>query len=238
MKKIYALILAVITVQTAFSQDYAFKVLANKGTNELKSGNNWAPLKTGASLKIEDELKIADNAYLGLVHVSGKPVEIKQAGTYKISDLSAKVNGGSSVLMKYTDFILSSNGAETKKNRLSATGAVHRDVTGAHAIKLVLPENQHAGIYNSKVVINWDDTKAKGAFVVTLRNMFDDVLHKIETPSSGVEIDLNDPKYSSENAVLVEVTSKADPKQFSKQHLIKKLAAGEQERIKKLKNSL
>src|SRR6218665_3094361 len=100
-------------------QDYAFKVLANKGANEVKTGNAWAAVKTGASLKKEDELKVTENSYLGLVHASGKPMELKQAGTYKVADLAAKMNGGSSVLTKYTDFILSSNSAEAKKNRLS-----------------------------------------------------------------------------------------------------------------------
>lgn len=216
-----------------FAQDYTFKVLANKGGNEVKSGEGWTPIRTGAGLKSSDELKVADNAYLGLVHSSGKPVELKQAGNYKISDLAATVNGGTSVLNKYTDFILSSNSAEAKKNRLSATGAVHRDVTANQAIKLMLPENQHSGIYNSKAVITWDGTKVTAPYKVTLRNMFDDELTTIETSETSLEIDLTDPKYAAENAVLVEVASKADPKQKSKQHLIKKLAPAEQEKVKK-----
>src|SRR5262245_31834962 len=110
----------------AQAQDYAFKVLANKGANEYKSGESWQAVKTGASLKPGDELKVSENAYLGLVHVSGKPLELKQAGKYEVTKLAASVNAGTSVLAKYTDFILSSNSAEAKKNRLSATGAVHR----------------------------------------------------------------------------------------------------------------
>src|SRR5687767_4882806 len=143
----FALIFALFTVSSyVFAQDYAFKVLANKGTNEIKSGESWQPLKTGASLRSGDEVKLADNAYIGLVHASGKPMELKTAGNYKVSDLAAKVGSGSSVLNKYTDFILSSNSAEAKKNRPSATGAVHR-ATESASIKLLLPENQHSGIY-------------------------------------------------------------------------------------------
>ena len=121
------LFVTLLYTASAVAQDYAFKVLVNKGTNELKNGDVWQPIKTGASLKSGDELKLSDNAYIGLVHASGKPIELKQAGNYKVADLAAKVSGsGSSVLNKYTDFILSSNSAEAKKNRLSATGAVHR----------------------------------------------------------------------------------------------------------------
>lgn len=214
-------------------QDYAFKVLANKGSNEVKSGDAWVPLKTGASLKKGDELKVADNAYLGLVHATGKPVELKQAGSYKVDDLSAKVGGGTSVLNKYTDFILSSNSAEAKKNRLSATGAVHRAADANTAIKLLLPENQHSGIYNNVAVISWDGSKVAGPYVVTIKNMFEDQLAKAETPETSLQIDLSDPRFANVSAILVEVSSKADPKQVSKQHMIKKLAPVEQEKVKK-----
>jgi hypothetical protein len=215
-------------------QEYAFKVLANKGTNEVKSGGAWAPLKTGASLKEGDELKVADNSYLGLVHVTGKPVELKAAGSYKVDDLSNKLGkGGTSVLNKYTDFILSSNSAEAKKNRLSATGAVHRAVDSNTSIKLLLPENQHSGIYNNVAVISWDGSKVAGPYVVTIKNMFEDQLTKAETPETSLQIDLSDPRFDNVSAILVEVSSKADPKQVSKQHMIKKLAPVEQEKVKK-----
>jgi hypothetical protein len=220
-------------------QDYAFKVLANKGSNEVKSGDAWVPLKTGASLKKGDELKVADNSYLGLVHVTGKPVELKSAGSYKVDDLSNKLGAGTSVLNKYTDFILSSNSAESKKNRLSATGAVHRGAADANtSIKLLLPENQHSGIYNNVAVISWDGSKVAGPYVVTIKNMFEDQLAKAETPEMSLQIDLSDPRFANVSAILVEVSSKADPKQVSKQHMIKKLAPLEQEKVKKSLNEI
>jgi hypothetical protein len=219
-------------------QDYAFKVLANKGSNEVKSGDAWVPLKTGASLKKGDELKVADNSYLGLVHVTGKPVELKSAGSYKVDDLSNKLGGGASVLNKYTDFILSSNSAEAKKNRLSATGAVHRAADANTSIKLLLPENQHSGIYNNVAVITWDGSKVAGPYVVTIKNMFEDQLAKAETPETSLQIDLSDPRFANVSAILVEVSSKADPKQVSKQHMIKRLAPVEQEKIKKSLNEI
>ena len=74
-----------------FSQsDYAFKVLANKGSNEYKSEGAWQAIKTGLSLKVGDELKVSENAYLGLVSSSGKPLELKKADTYKVAALLAR----------------------------------------------------------------------------------------------------------------------------------------------------
>jgi hypothetical protein len=225
------LLTALFAISTAASgQDYAFKVLANKGTNEIKSGGAWTPLKTGASLKTGDEVKLGDNAYIGLVHSSGKPVEVKEAGVHPVSELESRVKGGSSVLNKYTDFILSSNTAEAKKNRLAATGAVHRDITSS-SIRLLLPDNQNAGIFNHEAVIKWDGSKVAGPYVITLRNMFEDVLLKEETPENSYQVNLGNEKLANENAILIEVSSKADPKQVSKQHLIKKLSPAEIEKI-------
>jgi hypothetical protein len=215
-----------------FSQDYAFRVLATKGSNEFKSGDSWQPLKTGTNLKKSDEVRLAENAYIGLVHSTGKPLELKQAGSYKVSDLAAKVNGGTSVLVKYTDFILSSNSAEAKKNRLSATGAVHRAVEKS-AINLMLPPNQYSGVYNTTATFRWDSEKASGPYVVTFRNMFDDVLDKVETPEKMIEVDLANKKFAEENAILVEVSAKSDPKLMSEQHLIKRLTPVQQESVKK-----
>jgi hypothetical protein len=212
-------------------KDYAFKVLAAKGSNEVKSGGAWMPLKTGAALKKDDEVKLGENSYVGLVHNSGKPVEVKLAGNYKVSDLEAKMPQSTSVMNKYADFVLSSNSAEAKKNRLSATGAVHRAVESA-PIVLMLPENQHAGIYGNVAIVNWSSAKVAGPYIVIVRNMFDDELSRTETPETSIRIDMNDPKFAADNAILVEVVSKADAKQASKQHLIKKLTPAESEKVK------
>ena len=226
-----------LAASAIFAQDYAFKVLANKGANEVRSGDEWHPIRTGASLKKDDEIKLSPNSYMGLVHATGKPLEIKDPGNHKVSDLEAKVKGGgTSVLTKYTDFILSSNSAEAKKNRLSATGAVDRGENAS--IQLLLPQNQHSGIYNNVAIISWVGTDAPGPYVATVRNMFDDELAQIETPETSLQIDLTDPKFAKENALLIEVKSKNDPSQASKQHLIKKLAPAEQETVKKSLNEI
>ena len=226
-----------VTALLAFSgvaaaQEYAFKVLANKGNNEVKSGAEWQPLKTGATLNSGDELKLGDNAYIGLVHSSGKPVEVKESGIHQVSKLEEKVPTGSSVLNKYTDFILSSNSAEAKKNRLSATGAVHRALgtAGPEAIKLLLPAEGHTGIYNSTAFINWE-ADGKGPYVISIKNMFEDVVETAETPETSYKIDLSAPKYARESAILVEVSAKADPSIISKRHMIKRLSPAEVQKI-------
>lgn len=146
--------------------------------------------------------------------------------------MEARVNTTSSVVNKYTDFILSSNSAEAKKNRLSATGAVRRDL--GEDIQVFLPENQYAEIYNNNVIINWESLKGGGPYVVTIKNMFDDELMKFETPENVVQIDRTNSKLADEDALLVEVRSKSDTKIKSAQHLIKKLSSARQDAVAKL----
>ncbi|MEI9918723.1 MAG: hypothetical protein WDO14_07960 [Bacteroidota bacterium] len=219
----------IMSVSAVFGQgaDYAFKVLANKGTNEIKSGNAWVAVKTGASLKKDDELKLAENSYVGLVSVGGKPLELKASGSYKVADLLNQVAQGTSVLNKYTDFILSSNSAEAKKNRLSATGGMHR---GVGQIKVFLPENNNSDVYGNIVIINWE--QKHGPYTVTLKNMFDDQLAVIETPETSAQIDLNAKEYASESAILAEVVSKGDGKLKSEAYLMKRLNPQHAEKIK------
>ncbi|HZY81652.1 MAG TPA: hypothetical protein VFE50_19145 [Cyclobacteriaceae bacterium] len=211
--------------------DYAFKVLANKGTNEVKSGDSWVAVKTGATLQKTDQLKLSENSYIGLVSNAGKPLEVKKSGVHSVTELLAQVQSAAntSVLNKYTDFILSSNSAEAKKNRLSATGAVSR---GPKEIKLYLPENNSlADVLNDKVHITWE--KDNGPYVVTLKNMFDEQLGVIETPETSIEVSLSAPEYANESAILVEVATKADSKLKSPARLIKKMSPAQADKVKK-----
>jgi hypothetical protein len=210
-----------------FAQDYTFKVLVNKGKNEVKSGAGWAPVKVGASLNSPDELKVSENSYVGLIHATGKPLEVKSAGKYKVADLSAKMAGtGSSVLNKYTDFILSSN-SPGKKNSLAATGAVTRSLG---KIKLYLPPSS-SYVYGDTVTIEWEKDKTiLPPFVVTFNNIFGDELFKIETSEHSVTINLQDKAFSAENDVTVQVFSKKDKKD-SDPHTLRKFSRNDKDKI-------
>jgi tetratricopeptide (TPR) repeat protein len=232
MKKCKILVLVGIfaLISGIKAQDYAFKVMANKGSNEVKSGSVWQALKTGDKLNKQDELKVAENSYVALVHSSGKPIELKESKTYSIADLAAKVSPGASVVSKYTDFILSSNSAEAKKNRLSATGSVVRALDGD--INVLLPPSQFGDTFNPLVYIKWE-TKVAGPYEVVAKNMFGDELMKIETPENAIQINRNDPKFKNED-ILIEVRSNGDKKKTDKSYLLRRLSSERQNLIKKL----
>lgn len=228
-----AKVLKFTVVLIAFSvvvhaQDYAFKVLVTKGKNEVKSGANWEPLKVGASLKSLDEVKLAENSYLGLIHNSGKPLEVKEAKKYKVSDLVAKVGTGATVLNKYTEFIMSSN---TKKgNNLTATGAVHR---GVNNIRIYLPKSELAYVFSDTVTVEWEKEKGGPPYVVTISTLFGDELLKKETTENTITINLADPKFTGENEFQMQVFSKKDRKE-SETYTIRKASKAEKARLKPL----
>jgi hypothetical protein len=231
------LALSAFLSQALLAQDYAFKVLVNKGNNEVKTGNSWQPIKTGSTLKSNDEIKLVDNSYLGLIHSTGKPLEVKLPGTYKVSALSAKVGPGSSVLNKYTDFILSSNSAEAKKNRLSATGAVHR---GGNTTKVFLPKSEYAVVFGDSVIIDWEkDAADPQTYIVTLKSMFGDDLFKTETDKGTVSINLASQAFANEDNIIVEIYPKGQENKIpDPPYMIKKLSVADKDRVKPLLTEL
>lgn len=224
--KILAVGLAALVFGSVSAQDYTFKVLISKGQNEIRTGNDWRPVKVGASLNSVDELRVSQNGYLGLVHHSGKPLEVKDAGQHKVMELSAKVKGGSSVLNKYTDFILS---ARTEKGtNLTATGAVHR---GTGDIKVFLPKPQQAVVYNDNVSIAWAKEPKTQVYLVQFNSMFGDELDKFEVSDTTLSINLNGPKFVNEDNIVVTVRSKDDMRIVSDDFVLKKLSAGDKTRL-------
>jgi hypothetical protein len=228
MKTKFALFAIVLVVSGQVgAQDYAFKVLASKGKNELKTGNSWQQLKVGATLKKEDELRVSENAYLGLVHSSGKAIEVRKAGPYKVMDLAGEVKESPTVLKKYTDFMLSSNTGP--KNTLAATGAVDRGVGG---INVYLPRPELAVVYGDKVTISWEGEKALAPYIVIFESMFGDELGKQETSESSLVVDLSNKDLTNEDNIIVTVESKANKNKVSSKYTLKRLSKADKERIK------
>jgi hypothetical protein len=221
----FSLALIVTYSVTTSAQEYTFKVLVNKGKNEIKIAGNWQPVKVGASLNSRDELKVSENAYVGLVHATGKPLEVKDAGSYTVANLAAKIGNGTSVLNKYTDFILSSN--TRSKNTLTATGAVHR---GTNGIKLFLPPSEAAYMYSDSVTIQWAED-IRGPYVVTISTLWEDELFRKETTENSVSVNFADRSFGKENEFQILVTSPGQNK-TSEKYTVRKMAAGDKNNLK------
>lgn len=213
------------------AQDYVFKVLANKGGNTVKIAENpkdWEPIRTGTTLNSNDELRLSENSYIGLVHASGKTVELKNQGNYYVRDLAAKLgNSRSSVASKYANFVInkmtSDEEEDINKNHreyLTVTGAVERSVLNA-PISLRMPSSVE--VLNEEALIRWDAVKDAKEYVFTVKNMYDDVILTEETRDPFVRLDLSKAPVSTEELIIVSVKVKGNDQMYSGNYGIKRL---------------
>jgi len=213
MKIICSTLIAVLVLfaNSAFAQSYVFKVLANKGENQVKTASEttWKPVKTGVTLNEGDELKVSENAYLGLVHYTGKTVELKKPEVIDINELAASLStSGSSVASKYADFVLNKMAQSgDRKERLAATGAVTR-ATDNSSIKVFMPSSVE--VLNPEAIISWNQIEGAQTYVVTLKNMFDEVILSKETTSNNISLNFDDQKLAKERLVIFSVKLKDD----------------------------
>jgi hypothetical protein len=181
----------------------------------------------GATLLAVDELKVSPNGYVGLVHVSGQPLEVKNPGRHKVAELAGRIKGGSSVLSQYTDFILSTT--DPAGTNLTATGSVHR---GASEIHVFLPDPKQAIVFGERIAITWAKDPGTDIYVVRLNSMFGDELDQYEVRDTTLLINLHAPKLANEDNILVAVSSRNDSERASESFMLKKLSAADKIRIK------
>ncbi len=121
------------------AQEPEFRVLGKKGNvNYQSKSSGWTDVKTGDKLFKNDKVKVSGNSYLGLVHSSGKTVEIKKEGTYNISKLAKDVSSfRSSTTQRFAKFVVDeiTSGDDLLKQKkykrsMENTGAVDRATGG------------------------------------------------------------------------------------------------------------
>lgn len=252
MKRViaYAFVTSLFFTSLAVAaQDYTFRVLANKGTNQVKKAGSGQPelLKTGAKLNAGDEVITSDDAYIGLMHKSGKTTEIRGAGVRKISEVEKNIDvANSSIASRYAKFVMNKmNEEETADNRarLNATGAVSRAV-GANAINVMAPAS--ADLLGNVAILRWaapEGGKEGDLYVVKIENIFNDEIYSKETSKTSVTLDFSDPKLAYDMGLYLVKIYKKDNAEISSGEIgIKKVKPGDrvnvQENLAELKTEV
>ncbi len=233
MKTMQSLFICLILCMTTMAQSnngYVFKVLANKGASEVRSGSEmaWKTVKTGAVLKSGDELRVADNAYVGLVHTSGRTIELTSPGSVDVNELAAELKGQSaSATSKYADFVLNklSDAEKSKRDQLQVTGAVERKLVDSNVIEVMMPLTSE--VYESNAMIQWKAVDGSPTYEVTLKNVFDEVVLDQLTSENSIEIDLSQSELASERLLILNVAVKGSDKVKSESYGIKRLSEEE-----------
>ncbi len=214
-------LLALLTMaQHCHGQDYIFRVLANEGTNKVRKAGSSSviPLKTGSKLVNGDEILAAKGAYIGLVHRTGKTLELRTPGTHNIRELEGKISTGTAIVAsRYMNFVMDKinekgrviNGNDHRRN-LNTTVVVER-ATASAAIKMMMKEINNANkVYGDRITIKWEGIQGTSAYLITVKNIFNQVLLIGETSSTKVSLDLTTEKLAKERFIIVSVQSRDD----------------------------
>ena len=212
MRKVVSITLTLLLVFATgivYGQGYTFRVLANKGQNTVKRAGTAAAvaLKTGATLNAGDELIASQGAYIGLMHKSGKTLEVRTAGSQKVIDLEKKINTSTaSVASRYSKFLAAKMNEKENTNyrsRLNATGAVSRALAGDASIKVLLPAE--VKVIGDNAIVGWDSPEGieSNEYVVSVKNIFDEEIFKEEVAGNAISLDFTTPELKNDEGLYI-----------------------------------
>lgn len=164
-----ALTMAIVLPVLTFAQaDEVFKVIACKGTITLERTKK--PLNVGLGLNATDQLRMEGPVYLGLVHKSGKAVELRKQGIVSVKDLLSGISPKSSGMDKLVGFVVNSvKGAEEGKNIKSASVEMSLNV---NKLRLISPRTTKT--MDDEMTFTWhgsvDGKPASYLFTITDAN--------------------------------------------------------------------
>jgi len=222
MRSVYLIIiLPIVVFSTGHCQNYVFKVMANKGNNQLQlaSQSVWNPIKLGSSLNNGDKLLVDQNAYLGLLHTSGHTMELSEKGTFDIEQLASKVGiRKKGISAKYGEFVLNDLQDQDHgqlRNTIESRGL------NAERISIFLPFT--AKIFNPSLVIHWSKLRGDKTYILSVNNMFGELLKQFETSSNQLQLDLSQDEFVNQKLFIVNVSVKNDNSVISNDIGIEKL---------------
>lgn len=217
-----------ISLAQSTTQEYVFKVLASSGSNSIakNTDGSWKPLKTGQRVTKDDKIMVSANSFIGLVHKSGRTLELKTPGTYVATELSSKVGAApASFNQKYVDFVIGemtkAEKEDVNKNRLQNMGIEGKVERGDFAITALLPKS--GDVLGTNPLIKWYALSGARSYKISVTDMFDEVLFSTTTNDTSLVLDLNQPALKKENTLLVAINSVENPKITSDKYSITKL---------------
>ena len=237
-----AVSLLTLSITQLQAQDFVFKVLANNGNNQIRvkgSENTWQPLKTGERLNKTDELMISDKGYLGMVHHTGRTLEIRRGGQYLVAELANKIkNGENTVMGKYAKFLLDKMSEDEKdvvkdyRKYQNATGAVKRALSTATALKVLMPKTTI--VLGPDLTIRWTeaDLPKPPVYRITLKDKYSETLKTLESEEPFITLDLGESNLSKQELIIFDVQVVGKKRYRSEEYGIKKIATKSYDEIK------
>jgi len=223
MKSLITFSLAIVLgFSSGICQNYVFRVMANNGSNEFKSisSSQWTPVKRGVAFKSGDVIKVADQAYLGLIHNTGKTVELIDPGTFKVDDIELNIDiRKKGIGSKYTEYVMN-----TLDSDAEFVGANEVATRGAEkSVNVIAPASSE--VLDRKQIISWE-SEENNTYTIRIKGIFDDILLEEDVQSNEYLLDFENPSLSGEKTFVMTVTIK-DQKESSKEYALDLLSEDE-----------
>jgi hypothetical protein len=209
MKKILLTIIGfAISLQIVAQSSYTFRILANKGDNKIeKTTGQVVAMRTGGTILAKEVLILSDNSYIGLMHSSGKTIELRSKGRFLASDIERTVKPKKvTVASRYASFISDRMNEPEEGNyrsRMNATGAVSRAAVSNKINVLLLPQVK---LIQSEFLISWDNVNIDDVeYTVVIENIMSEVILETTTKSNSLLIDTSIPELQSQLVYIVSV---------------------------------
>lgn len=225
---IFLLVALSSNIHAQSNRNFVFRVLASKGANQVEKAADGKKvyLRPGLTLMQGDQIIASNGAYIGLMHRTGKTIELRTAGVTKITDLETKLaNSKTSVAGKYANYVLSKindDGSDDSNYRakMKATGAVER--ASSTAISAMLPSS--VNVYNPAVVVRWNSVGQNAYYIISIKNIFDEELISAETTKPYIQINMDDENLADEELIILNIKVKDNPDLFSPNYGIERLS--------------
>lgn len=242
MRYILLITLILVFSNTSFTQSFEFRVLANRGDNTVKAkgSSDWQPLRTGSTLFSGSDIKLSEGGYIGMMHKSGKTLEIKTPQVHNIDVLSKNVlTKGSSVASQYGEFLMakmSSSDDEdvsaSKLNNLNVTGAVSRAVGDEEEIQIFIPKTSKV-INFEDAIIKWKSIDEVSAYRLEIQNLYSETVARKEIESNMYDLSNLQLNLAQEGGLFL-VVSGIDAEGLNSQpHAIEMLTGAEKDEVSK-----
>jgi len=205
----------------SFSQgSFSFKVLGVSGNVKKHNSTGDVALATGSKLS-QDESIIVESGYCGLMHSSGKGLEVKKPGTYLVSDLSKSISSNGKqgkVSDKYVSYVmgqLTKDEAEdinsNHRKYMEVTGSVERASTNYRLKLIALATNE---VLPKPYTVNWTSQLKDVEYVLEVQNLFNESIFSAKTKENSAAVDFGPlfKKHGSNLIVSVKVSGRPEIK--------------------------
>jgi hypothetical protein len=221
---------------TVTAQKTVFSVILNKGNNTVSSSRGSSHVVVGSRIDLGDVVKVQNGGYLALLHSSGGNLEITKGGTYNTELLVKMVAAKqTSLLNKYGMYLVNKINSDTNsEENLNITGAVERG--NGDLISVHMPRTMD--VFGDRAVITWDNSNEDRTFLVTVKNMFDEVISEKVVSDAIVELDFQDKDLRGNTLFIINVRDKENERFRSRDYGLKKLSPNDASIINNELNSL